>query len=569
MQTSHSVAVLFHGALLVCPLLQAQTSSDAAELQQLKSLVISQQKELEQQQGQIRALQSAMAEQNKKLTSLIDRGSGGAKAVTDVDRDPAYVAAGSGARVPVGENPPQNHQQATQSEPPESPPEQQQEAVREELQRGPEIADITPATPALALGPARVRIIGYPAITTLWRSTNNGGNVATFFGNVPFDNTAAGTTSEFRLSPQSTRLALRVDADLNSSYAAGYFEMDFGGVPLAGDVAVTASNYPFRMRQAWFDWGKGNWELTGGQLFSLMTPNKAGILPWPGDVAATHVIDNNFVAGLVWGRYPQLRAVYHFSKQVSLGWSVENPEQQVGDSVVFPTALTSTLSNQYNTGSNQLGVPNMTPDFVFKGSFDGKPRGDRSIHFDVGTVSRVFRSWNGRSVYGKEHAFGWGVGTNFSVELTQGVRFVLQGFAGAGAGRYIGGLAPDVVVRPNGTISPIHSYSWVSGIEVAPNKTTGLYAYYSGVYAQRNSVLNSDGVCCVGFGYPGANTNADRLIEELTAGYSKVLWNFENVGSVQWGVQYAYQWLEPWVIGTGPSSAKQNMVFAQMRYNLP
>ena len=57
-------------------------------------------------------------------------------------------------------------------------------------------------------------------------------------------------------------------------------------------------------------------------------------------------------------------------------------------------------------------------------------------------------------------------------------------------------------------------------------------------------------MCCVGFGYPGANTNADRLIEEATTGYSRVFWKYENIGSMQWGVQYAYAWLYPWVAGT-------------------
>jgi hypothetical protein len=66
-------------------------------------------------------------------------------------------------------------------------PEQVQ--VEEELQRGPEIADVTPTTPALELGPAKIRLIGYPALTSVWRSTNNGGNVATNFNNIPFDNT--------------------------------------------------------------------------------------------------------------------------------------------------------------------------------------------------------------------------------------------------------------------------------------------------------------------------------------------------------------------------------------------
>ena len=61
---------------------------------------------------------------------------------------------------------------------------------------------------------------------------------------------------------------------------------------------------------AW-SYSKGKFEFTGGQLFTLMTPVKKNILPWPGDVSTTQVIDTNYVAGLVWGRYPQIRVVYY------------------------------------------------------------------------------------------------------------------------------------------------------------------------------------------------------------------------------------------------------------------
>ena len=531
----------------------AQTSTGTAELEKLKLVVGQQQRALEQQQAQILALQSALAEQKNMLVSVMGR-TGDRTMVPSVNREADNDLQGQNEPPPVS------------SEPQALTPEQAQ--VEEELQRGPEIADVTPTTPALQLGPAKIRLIGYPALTTLWRSSNNGGNVATNFNNIPYDNTVPGTTSEFRLSPQSTRLALRVDADLKTSQAAGYFEMDFVGAPVGGNL-VTQSGYPFRIRQAWLDWRKSKWEMTAGQLWSLMTPNKEDILPWPGDIAAPQVIDLNFVAGFVVGRYPQFRLVYRPSEKMAFGFSVENPEQQVSNSVVFPSALSNTLTTQYNTGGSGLNVPNMTPDFVLKGSFDNKIAGGRGIHFDVGTVMRTFRSWDGSGASGKDHAFGWGVGTNFNVEVKKGVRWVLDGFASDGAGRYIGGLAPDVIVRADGSISPIHSYSWVSGFEIAPNKLTGLYFYYSGLYAQKNAALNSDGTCCVGFGFPGASTAADRLIEEATGGYSRVLWKYENLGSVQWGLQYAYVWVYPWVAGNGPNSAHANMVFSQLRYNLP
>ena len=309
-------------------------------------------------------------------------------------------------------------------------------------------------------------------------------------------------------------------------------------------------------------------------MFSLMTPVKKNILPWPGDVSTTQVIDTNYVAGLVWGRYPQLRLEYHYSNAAEFGFSVENPEQQVGSSsasgVVFPTLLTSTLNTQYNVGSNELKVPNMTPDFVFKGSFDGKV-GGHAAHLDVGGLMRVFRNYapyQGNRVSGHNYAFGGGGNANATFEVVKGVRLVVNVFASDGGGRYIGGLVPDVIVRANGTISPIKAYSWVSGFEIAPNKQTGLYAYYSGLYGEKNLAIDTTGNY-IGWGYPGASNAADRNIQEFTAGYSRTFWKHENLGSVQLGLQYAYLFLHPWVAGTGPDATHSNMMLGQVRYNLP
>jgi len=541
----------------------AQTAPSAAEVDELKSTMASQQKTLEQQQARIEALEKALAEQKAMLTNSAPTSVGGSVSLVPAAYSPTTVSPSSSGQTP--QNPP--------TPPVQQPLTPEQEQVEEELQRGPEIADVTPDTPAVTLGPAQVRLIGYPALTGVFRSTNSGGNVGTSFASIPFDNTVAGNTSEFRLSPQSTRLAIRVDADLKKSKAAGYFEMDFGGT-VPGNIAVTSSSYGFRIRQAWFNYRFGKFDITGGQLFSLMTPAKKSILPWPGDVSLTQVIDTNYVAGLIQGRYPQVRLVYHASDAVSLGFSVENPEQQVGSSsssgVIFPAGLTSTLNNQYNTGSNELKVPNMMPDFVLKGSFDVKP-GGRDVHLDVGTVFRAFRNnapLSGTGFNDKHYAPGFGANANFSVDLVKNVRLVLQGFYGSGAGRYIGGLVPDVIVRADGSIAPITAYSWVSGFEIAPNKSTGLYVYYSGLYGERRTAVDTDG-SLIGWGFPGASNVANRLVEEISTGYSKVLWKYENLGSVQLGFQYSYLRLYPWSPGSGPGQADAHMVFSQIRYNLP
>jgi hypothetical protein len=125
-----------------------------------------------------------------------------------------------------------------------------------------------------------------------------------------------------------------------------------------------------------------------------------------------------------------------------------------------------------------------------------------------------------------------------------------------------------VIVRANGNISPIKSYSWLSGFEIAPNKLTGFYVYYSGLYGQKNVALDTNGNF-IGWGYPGASNVAYRYIQEFTPGVSRTFWRHENLGSVQLGIQYAYLFLHPWAAGTGPSAAHSSMVLGQVRYNLP
>ena len=145
--------------------------------------------------------------------------------------------------------------------------------------------------------------------------------------------------------------------------------------------------------------------------------------------------------------------------------------------------------------------------------------------------------------------------------------FILQGFLSSGGGRYIGGLVPDVVVRPNGDISPIKAHSWVSGFEWAPTRRSTFFVYYSGVYAGRNLVRDTDG-STIGFGYPGSNA-ARRLIHELSTGWAQLFWNSESAGSIQFNSQYSYIVNAPWYAGSGPSTANANLVFGQIRYNLP
>jgi len=168
-----------------------------------------------------------LAEQQRILLEVVHGGANGVRLVPAVDPTVEVEASGVQAQenLTVPENP-----------------------LAEEQKREVELGNCrcAPHTPAIQLGLAKGRIIGYPAITTVYRSTNSGGNVGISFTSLPFSNTIQGNTSEFRLSTQSARLGLRVDADFQNAKVAGYFEMDFHGVD-PGNVAVTSSSYGFRL----------------------------------------------------------------------------------------------------------------------------------------------------------------------------------------------------------------------------------------------------------------------------------------------------------------------------------
>jgi hypothetical protein len=130
--------------------LTAQTPNSTADIEQLRSIVgeqqrtlEQQQKGLEQQQAQILALQSALAEQKKMLLKAVQVETNGATLVPAADRNAGNDLQSQSEPTSLSSD-----------QPPLLTP--QQEQVQEELQRGPEIADVTPTTPALQLGPAKV-----------------------------------------------------------------------------------------------------------------------------------------------------------------------------------------------------------------------------------------------------------------------------------------------------------------------------------------------------------------------------------------------------------------------------
>jgi len=440
--------------------------------------------------------------------------------------------------------------------PPQAPHNPMQEIAREE-----------PEGRALEIGPARLRVGGYLGVTGIYRSTNSGGGPGTAFGDTPYEDTLQGNVSETRLTAQSSRISIRVDAPFPEARfrtLSGYFEMDFSGTT-PGNIAVTSSSAGFRLRQAFAEVQYGDaFTFAAGQAFTLMTPPKQQLSIWPSDYEMSQSVDTNYVAGLVWERVPQVRFTWRPTRTFNWAVSVENPEQQIGTGLVtLPACCSADIAAQYNTGQEALSVPNLMPDFVTRLALNPSA----ALHVDVGGVLRVFR--HTVSPYDRDFKeVGGGLSVNGRFNPTGHTRLIGQVASGPGLGRYIGGLAPDVAFRSDGSIALVSATSWVSGVEQVLSSRVSLAGYYSGVEVDDNSLVDTDG-SAIGYGHPGASNASNRTIREITGTLSYLAVRTENRGSAQLGIQTSWLTREPWSAGTGPRSADAFIFFAQVRYNLP
>jgi hypothetical protein len=447
----------------------------------------------------------------------------------------------------------------------------QQPPVERPLNPTQEVAGEVPEGPSIAVGPAQLRVGGYLGLTGFYRSTNGGGGPGTSFASIPYENTLQGNVSETRLTAQASRITLRVDADFPEDRPrfrklAGYFEMDFNGA-VSGTIAVTSTSAGFRLRHAFAEVQYGErFYLAAGQAFSLMTPQKIQISMWPSDVEMSQAVDTNYLAGMVWARLPQVRLAWRPSPKFNWAFSLENPEQSLGQSrVALPTCCASDLDAQYNTGSDELKVPNLMPDFVTRVALNPT----KTVHLDIGGVLRAFR--HKVAPYDDEDTFsevGGGASINASVLATANTKVLGQFAFGAGIGRYIGGLVPDVTFNADSSIEPLETTSWVAGVEQKLGPWVSVGGYYSGMDTENQVATDTDGAF-IGFGFPGSSNSNNKSIQQLAFTGSFLAFKSTNRGSAQVNVQYSWLEREPWDAGTGPPSASMHMFFAQVRYNLP
>jgi len=532
---------------------ESTPAKPASEIDQLKAL-------LAEQQRQINELRTALAEQGK----LIERGNQPAPAPA-----PAPLPANP-ARQPIGEI-----ASTTPVLPPIPEPASKPVFYPNEAQDQPKGE---PSPLQLKIGDAYITPVGFMDFTAVFRDVTTGSNIGTSFGSFPYRTAANALTnlSEIRESPQNSRIGVRVDADVKGAKVIGYMESDFlGGVgnPPVGNVAVSSDSYPLRLRLYWADVRKDKWEILGGQTWSLLTPNRSGISPLPGDIFFSQAMDVNYLNGLTWGRIPEFRFVYHPSDIAAVAFAVGNPEQYIGGSgggstITLPSAYSTSYANQLSNGTLTLSTPNFVPDILGKIAFDPKLPNGNAFHFEVGGVVRTFKVYDPAA---KLHhsTEGGGVTANMNIELVKGFRFITNNYYSSGGGRYIFGQAPDVVVNGDGSLSTITSKSTTTGFEWLKNKTM-LWGYYGGVYIDRSVVIDPSNNKLVGYGYTGSSNSQNRAIQEATLGFTQTMWKDPKYGALSLIGQYAYFTRDPWYVASGtPKDTHMNEVWLDLRYTLP
>jgi hypothetical protein len=428
----------------------------------------------------------------------------------------------------------------------------------------------------LRLGSICMVPIGFMDLTPLWRDKNAGSSMGSNFGSIPYNNTANGNLNEFRFSPQNSRIGFRVDGDWKGAHFIGYNEFDFNGTSGSNGIAVSNGAFVPRLRLFWADVRKGKVEFLAGQSWSLLTPNRSGLSALPGDLFYTQVIDINYMAGLTWTRQPGMRVLIHPSKQVTFGVSAEQPDQYAGGSaggsgIVLPSALTALANTQLDTaqnvsaGQNVLSQPTVTPDFIAKLAIDPNSR----FHFEVGGIESNFKTTSVAAPFSTHHTTeGAGLLVGLNVAVLKNLRLISTNFFGDGEGRYLFGQAPDLVVRADGSLSPVKADGTIDGFE-ATVKNTLFYAYYGGIYIGRDVVIDTNG-SKVGYGYTGSANSQNRSIEELTFGFNQTMWRNPRYGAINVMGQYEYLMRDPWFVAAGaPKATHDSTIYFNIRYTLP
>ncbi len=461
---------------------------------------------------------------------------------------------------------------------------------------------------------------GFVEAAFVRRSRALGADLTTPFNSLTMPGASQSTLPEFFGSARQSRPTVYIDGRLKNVEFSSYVSGDF----LSAGVTSTATqtnSYTFRLRQAWgqakFDNG---WSILGGQMWSLVTENKAGIAP-SDDIGKTNdarpsTIDPGYNVGFTFARQYAVRVTKAFGSKFAVAASIENAQGTLtthGNADNFLLGEAG-ASNTYNTTSNYTFNP--SPDVIVKAAFDpgfghyeifGLADRFTDRIFPCAEVATTTTLCGGSSVAGpnalgayntSKEGGGFGANARWNFDHKHIVSG-LHGFGGNGIGRYGAAQLSDLAIHANGTLDLIRGYQGLATLEWH-GKKLDVYMYTGAEYAKRSYDFDSLTGKEVGYGAPkfsnsgcysetvpsttgtaGFNpgslsscTADTRAAIEGTVGFWYRFYNGPR-GRFQFGTQYSYVTRQTWS-GITPTSAPSGspegldgMVFTSLRYYLP
>ena len=463
---------------------------------------------------------------------------------------------------------------------------------------------------------------GYAAAEFVRRSRAIGADVQTPFNSLTMPGASQSSVSEFFGSGRQSKITTYVNGRMKNVDLSSYVSADF----LSAGVTSTSNStngYTLRLRQAWgqakFENG---WSFVGGQEWSLLTENGAGISP-DDDLGRTNdarprTIDSSYNVGFVYARQYGIRVAKTLSDKVAFAVALENAQGTLtthgnGDNFLLGQAG---ASNSYNSTSTYTFNP--SPDLIAKVAFDpgfghyeifGIYDRFRDRVFPCGEVASSTTLCGGSTVAGpnslgvyNSSKNGGGAGASARWAFAdKHIIFGVKGFGGSGVGRYGAGGLSDVAINGDGTLHLSKNFEGLSTLEFH-TKRLDIYSYAGVEYAGRavsfdplqagsktggqvgyGAPLFSNAGCytelppTVNTGFTPtslSNCTADtRALIEGTLGFWYRFYSGPR-GRFQFGTQYSYVTRQTWS-GVPPKGASgtpegvDNMIFTSFRYVLP
>jgi len=189
---------------------------------------------------------------------------------------------------------------------------------------------------------------GFVDYGVAWRSRNDNTSLSSAFGQMPLDGTANAKINELHMDARNSRIQFRVEGSPNDNVKlTGFIMGDFYGTADPSTNPNQVNSWLFRVREAWvMSQFKSGWVFAGGQMYSLMTPARRGVLP--GGEMLPLAYEGNQPVGFPYERGAQLRFGKKFGN-MSAAFEIDQPEAANLSSNMTPTSL--------------LGIQNSGSDF--------------------------------------------------------------------------------------------------------------------------------------------------------------------------------------------------------------